>query len=102
MSKSAQSEKIIQKNGSSKYGASKSQIKKFSKKDKDLTHDHSQQDIDICTSCIELMKETAESCRTWSKQTTSQICRGGLSTSAFVCDSLASSMKNCMERMNKH
>lgn len=62
-------------------------------------HHHSQNDIQICNDCITLMRSTAEKCREWSEESTSPVCKGGLGTSAFVCDSLASSMEACMRLM---
>jgi hypothetical protein len=63
------------------------------------SHQHSHNDIQICTDCIGLMRSTAEKCREWSEESTSSVCKGGLGTSAFVCDSLASSMEACMKLM---
>jgi hypothetical protein len=62
-------------------------------------HHNSQNDIQICADCITLMRSTAEKCREWSEESTSLGCKGGLGTSAFVCDSLASSMEACMHLM---
>jgi hypothetical protein len=62
-------------------------------------HYHSQNDIQICTDCITLMRSAAEKCREWSEDSTSSVCKGGLGTSAFVCDSLARSMEACMQLM---
>ena len=64
-------------------------------------HNHSQKDSEICSECIEWMKKTADKCRTWSKESSSAICKGSFSTSAFVCDSIASSMDACMAEMKK-
>jgi len=71
---------------------------------KHSTHEqeHSQRDIEICAECVDLMRKTAEKCRAWSKELHSAICKGGLSTSAFVCDSIARSMQECMDAMKKH
>ena len=61
----------------------------------------SARDIEICTECISLMKTTAEKCRSWSKESESAICRGGLATSAFVCEGIARSMEECMSQIKK-
>ena len=61
----------------------------------------SERDIEICTECISLMKTTAEKCRSWSKESESAICRGGLATSAFVCEGIARSMEECMSQIKK-
>ena len=63
------------------------------------TSHHSKNDIQICNDCITLMRSTAKKCREWSEESTSPTCKGGLGTSAFVCDSLASSMETCMNLM---
>jgi ribosomal protein L40E len=65
------------------------------------THSHQQssKDVQICNDCIALMRSAAEKCRSWREESTSQACKGGLGTSAFVCDSLASSMEACMKLM---
>jgi hypothetical protein len=64
------------------------------------SHHHSQNNIQICNDCITLMRSAAEKCREWSEESTSLVCKGGLGTSAFVCDSLASSMEACMHHMD--
>ena len=64
-------------------------------------HNHTQKDSELCSECIDWMKETADKCRAWSKESSSSICKGGFSTSAFVCDSIASSMDACMAEMKK-
>jgi hypothetical protein len=60
---------------------------------------HLKNDVQICSQYIALMKSTAERCRGWREESTSPLCKGGLATSAFVCDSLASSMEACMDLM---
>jgi hypothetical protein len=62
-------------------------------------NEHSQRDIQICTDFSKEIRKTAEKCRSWSAESSSSICKGGLATSAFVCDSLASSMESCMGLM---
>jgi hypothetical protein len=62
-------------------------------------HPHSKNDIQICNDCIALMRRVAKQCRDWSGESTSSACKGGLGTSAFVCDSLASSMEACLQLM---
>lgn len=64
-------------------------------------HSHTDRDSEICSECIDWMKKSADKCRAWSKESSSAICKGGLSTSAFVCDSIASSMDACMTEMKK-
>jgi hypothetical protein len=59
----------------------------------------SSHDIKICNECVELMRQTSEKCRIWSKETNSSVCKGSFATTAFVCDSLASSMEACMKLM---
>jgi hypothetical protein len=61
---------------------------------------HSSHDIQICKECVELMRQSSEKCRVWSKETNSPVCKGGFATTAFVCDSLASSMEACMKLMH--
>ncbi len=62
---------------------------------------HSAQDHKICEECSEWMRKSADMCRAWRERSESAVCKGGLATAAFVCDSLALSMETCMEMMNK-
>ena len=65
-------------------------------------HEHSENDVELCKECAELMKTAAEKCRSLSDQSTSPMCKGGLSTAAFVCEGLAKSMEKCIEAMTKN
>jgi hypothetical protein len=64
-------------------------------------HVHSAQDHKICEECSEWMHKSAEKCRAWRERSESAVCKGGLATAAFVCDSLALSMETCMKMMDQ-
>lgn len=65
-------------------------------------HEHSDGDVKICQECLDLMKSSAEKCRSLSEQSSTSMCKGGLSTAAFVCEGLAKSMEKCIEIMTKN
>ena len=65
-------------------------------------HEHSEGDVKICEECIEVMKASAEKCRSLIEQSTSSMCKGGLSTSAYVCEGIAKSMEKCIEMMTEN
>jgi hypothetical protein len=60
-----------------------------------------QQNIQISMSFSKEIRMMGEKCRSWSAETSSLACEGILKTSAFVCDSLASSMEACMGIMGE-
>ncbi len=64
-------------------------------------HEHSQDDVKICEECIEVMRASAEKCRSLIERSNSSMCKGGLSTSAYVCDGIVKSMEKCIEGMTK-
>lgn len=64
--------------------------------------EHSEGDVKICQECLELMTNSAQKCRSLSERTTTAMCKGGLSTAAFVCEALAKSMEKCIEVMAKN
>lgn len=61
----------------------------------------SARDIEICTECTSLMKTAAEKCLTWSKESQTALCKGGLATASFVCEGIARSMEECMGHLKK-
>lgn len=63
-------------------------------------HEHSEGDVKICEECVELMKTSAEKCRSLSERSASPMCKGGLSTAAFVCEGVVKSMEKCIEAMS--
>lgn len=65
-------------------------------------HEHSEDDVKICEECIELMNTAAAKCRSLIEQSNSSMCKGGLSTSAFVCEGIVKSMEKCIEAMTKN
>lgn len=64
-------------------------------------HANSAKDQQICTDCSAWMRQSAEKCRAWREESESAVCKGGLATAAFVCDSLALSMEKCMTMMRE-
>ena len=64
--------------------------------------EHSEGDVKICEEFIELMNTSAEKCRSLIERSNSSMCKGGLSTSAFVCDGIIKSMEQCIEAMTKN
>ncbi len=67
-----------------------------------LAHEgHSPKDHQICKDCSALMRTSAEQCRSWREASHSSVCKGGLATAAFVCDSLALSMESCLAMLAK-
>ena len=64
-------------------------------------HVHAAQDQNICKECSDWMRKSAEKCRSWREKSESSVCKGGLATAAFVCDSLALSMEKCIEMLNQ-
>lgn len=65
-------------------------------------HEHSEDDVKICEECIEVMRASAEKCRSLIERSNSSMCKGGLSTSAYVCDGIVKSMEKCIEGMTKN
>jgi hypothetical protein len=68
---------------------------------RDQSYDHIGGDLKICQECLSLMKTSADKCRSMSERSTSAMCKGGLSTAAFVCEGIANSMEKCIEMMTK-
>ncbi len=66
------------------------------------THEHSEGDVKICEECIEVMRASAEKCRSLIERSNSSMCKGGLSTSAYVCEGIVKSMEKCIEGMTKN
>ncbi len=65
-------------------------------------HEHSEGDVKICEECIEVMIAAAEKCRSLVERSNSSMCKGGLSTSAYVCEGIAKSMEKCIEAMTNN
>ncbi|OYZ23572.1 MAG: hypothetical protein B7Y39_04510 [Bdellovibrio sp. 28-41-41] len=65
-------------------------------------HEPSDGDVKICEECIEVMKASAEKCRSLIERSSSSMCKGGLSTSAYVCEGIVKSMEKCIEAMTKN